>query len=212
MASLSRSLYDMPGPVPHRDVLLWRQRDLPMIIKNDLKFQIGRYQPRAICLDTILTEALAEVWLLKHVTRDWYLPIWNKEVILDSFSRWILTIIRILLASLLLLTQITYFSQCQFQGPITKKICRLNLTFNNAYAKRTNALWNYDLKSKGSCNIAEETQYIFWQRTAKWEDHEYSKDVKKCMSLPCFGSEIRNHILAVIEKSGYLKYFFGMCH
>ena len=24
------------------------------------------------------------------------------------------------------------YSQCQFKGPITKKTCRLNLTFNNA--------------------------------------------------------------------------------
>ena len=42
-----------------------------MRIKNDLKFQIGRYQSRATCFDIILTEALAEVWMSKkHVARD----------------------------------------------------------------------------------------------------------------------------------------------
>ena len=41
-----------------------------MIIKNDLEFQIGRYQSRATCFDRILTEALAEVWMSNHVARD----------------------------------------------------------------------------------------------------------------------------------------------
>ena len=41
-----------------------------MRIKNDLEFQIGRYQSRATCFDIILTEALAEVWMSKHVARD----------------------------------------------------------------------------------------------------------------------------------------------
>ena len=41
-----------------------------MRIKNDLEFQIGRYQSRATCFDIILTEASAEVWMSKHVARD----------------------------------------------------------------------------------------------------------------------------------------------
>ena len=41
-----------------------------MRIKNDLEFQIGRYQSRATCFDIVLTEALAEVWMSKHVARD----------------------------------------------------------------------------------------------------------------------------------------------
>ena len=41
-----------------------------MRIKNNLEIQIGRYQSRATCFDIILTEALAEVWMTKHVARD----------------------------------------------------------------------------------------------------------------------------------------------
>ena len=40
-----------------------------MRIKNDLEFQIERYQSRATCLDIILTEVLAEIWMSKHVAR-----------------------------------------------------------------------------------------------------------------------------------------------
>ena len=56
-----------------------------MRIKNDLEFQIGRYQSRATCFDIILTEALAEVWMSKHVAQDWYLPIWNERSFLILF-------------------------------------------------------------------------------------------------------------------------------
>ena len=56
-----------------------------MRIKNDLEFQIGRYQSRATCFDIILTEALAEVWMAKHVAQDWYLPIWNERSFLILF-------------------------------------------------------------------------------------------------------------------------------
>ena len=56
-----------------------------MRIKNDLELQIGSYQSRATCFDIILTEALAEVWMAKHVARDWYLPIWNER------SNWCVT-------------------------------------------------------------------------------------------------------------------------
>ena len=57
-----------------------------MRIKNDLEFQIGKYQSRATCFDIILTEARAEVWMSKHVARDWYFPIWNERSFLISFS------------------------------------------------------------------------------------------------------------------------------
>ena len=40
-----------------------------MRIKNDLEFQIGRYQSRVTCFDIIQTEALADVWMSKHVAR-----------------------------------------------------------------------------------------------------------------------------------------------
>ena len=56
-----------------------------MRIKNDLEFQIARYQSRVTCFDIILTEALAEVWMSKHVARDWYLPIWNERSFLILF-------------------------------------------------------------------------------------------------------------------------------
>ena len=49
-----------------------------MRIKNDLEFQIGRYQSRATCFDIILTEALAEVWMSKHVARDCPKPLMQK--------------------------------------------------------------------------------------------------------------------------------------
>ena len=56
-----------------------------MRIKNDLEFQIGKYQSRVTCFDIILTEAWAEVWMSKHVARDWYFPIWNEGLFLILF-------------------------------------------------------------------------------------------------------------------------------
>ena len=56
-----------------------------MRIKNDLEFLIGKYQSRATCFDIILTEAWAEVWMSKHVARDWYFPIWNERSFLILF-------------------------------------------------------------------------------------------------------------------------------
>ena len=48
-------------------------------IKNDLEFQIGRYQSRATCFD-IQTSANAPVRIMsKHATLDWYLSICNSR-------------------------------------------------------------------------------------------------------------------------------------
>ena len=68
------------------------------------------------------------------------------------------------------------------------------------------------MKSKGSCNFTEQTRNIFWQQSAKWEDHLCSKYVKKCMSLPYFWTEICYHI-AVIEnrKIRVSKVLFSAC-
>ena len=52
------------------------------------------------------------------------------------------------------------YRQCQFKDPITKKTCRLNLTFNNAEANRTNALWHYELKSKGHARLLNKLNTI----------------------------------------------------
>ena len=56
-----------------------------MRIKNGLEFQIGRHQLRMTCFGIILTEVLAEVWMSKHVSQDYYLPIWNKRLSLILF-------------------------------------------------------------------------------------------------------------------------------
>ena len=45
-------------------------RHRTMRIKNNLEFQIGRYQSMATCFDIILIEALVEVWMSKHVAQD----------------------------------------------------------------------------------------------------------------------------------------------
>ena len=57
---------------PNKTTPLWSVSSLwssLMRIKNDLSFQIGRYQSWATCFDILLTEALAEVRMSKHVTR-----------------------------------------------------------------------------------------------------------------------------------------------
>ena len=66
-------------------------------IKNDLEFQIGRYQSRATCFDIILTEALAEVWVSFDLEREVTLILFSLNIdnkmhfVSNSIDFWRLT-------------------------------------------------------------------------------------------------------------------------